>query len=283
MERRPAPVPGRARGGRLRPGRRPVPADAARRRRRRDDRALPRRRLGLGSNAVARWPVRRRPPEPRPTLVATVPVSTTRIVDIAALAGRPGGGRARRASSRWRLPPELAPLARIALDYRWAWDPDGPELFRVARPARVGAQRPKPRAPARGPDAARGRRSRPRDGADARARSRGSRRCSRRTARVPRRRSTGLDGPVVFVCAEFGDPPVAADLLGRARRARGRHPQGRRATSRCRWSASGCSTARGTSSSASTAPGSSTSTGRRSCPSASRPCRCSTRTARRSR
>src|SRR4051794_35475441 len=30
----------------------------------------------------------------------------------------------------WRLPDPLAPLARLAYNYRWAWLPGGPELFR---------------------------------------------------------------------------------------------------------------------------------------------------------
>ena len=60
-------------------------------------------------------------------------MSATRIVDIAALPGaREADERAARLA--WRLPPELAPLARIALDYRWAWDSDGPELFRSLDP-----------------------------------------------------------------------------------------------------------------------------------------------------
>ena len=29
-----------------------------------------------------------------------------------------------------RIPDALAPLARIAYNYRWAWTPDGPEVFR---------------------------------------------------------------------------------------------------------------------------------------------------------
>ena len=40
----------------------------------------------------------------------------------------------RAAELAWRLPAELAPLARIALDYRWSWDPDGAELFRALDP-----------------------------------------------------------------------------------------------------------------------------------------------------
>ena len=35
-----------------------------------------------------------------------------------------------------RLPPALAPLARLAFNYRWSWLPGGPELFRSVDPAR---------------------------------------------------------------------------------------------------------------------------------------------------
>ncbi len=35
-----------------------------------------------------------------------------------------------------RVPPALAPLARIAYDYRWAWIADGPEVFREIDPHR---------------------------------------------------------------------------------------------------------------------------------------------------
>ena len=56
-------------------------------------------------------------------------MSTTRLVDLASL---PGAREAdeRAAELALRLPTELAPLARIAFDYRWCWDPDGDELFR---------------------------------------------------------------------------------------------------------------------------------------------------------
>src|SRR3954454_17705188 len=30
-----------------------------------------------------------------------------------------------------RLPEPLGVLARVAYNYRWAWDPDGPDLFRA--------------------------------------------------------------------------------------------------------------------------------------------------------
>ena len=130
----------------------------------------------------------------------------------------------RAAELAWRLPPELAPLARIALDYRWSWDPDGAELFRALDPhawelharnpvrqladltphaAEIAAvARPDPRADR--PPAA-GARGGPRAPGDA----------DRRARRPGRLRLRGVRRP-----------PVAADLLRRARRARRRHPQG---------------------------------------------------------
>src|SRR3954447_26196355 len=36
----------------------------------------------------------------------------------------------------WRLPDDLAPLARLAYNYRWAWLPGGSELFRSVDPFR---------------------------------------------------------------------------------------------------------------------------------------------------
>src|SRR3954470_21368559 len=35
-----------------------------------------------------------------------------------------------------RLPEPLGVLARVAYNYRWAWDPDGPEIFRSVDPDR---------------------------------------------------------------------------------------------------------------------------------------------------
>lgn len=34
------------------------------------------------------------------------------------------------------LPPQLAPFARLAYDYRWSWTPGGPDLFRAVSPQR---------------------------------------------------------------------------------------------------------------------------------------------------
>src|SRR3954471_7129298 len=36
----------------------------------------------------------------------------------------------------WRLPDELAVLARLAYNYRWAWTPGGSALFRSVDPRR---------------------------------------------------------------------------------------------------------------------------------------------------
>ncbi len=128
-------------------------------------------------------------------------MSTTRIVDIAAL---PGAREAdeRAAELALRLPGELAPLARIALDYRWAWDPDGPELFRALDPHawEINDRNPVRQladltthaaeiAAAHVPTLERiARVSRVLEDDNAR----------------PETPVDGLGGPVVFVCAEFG-------------------------------------------------------------------------------
>ncbi len=131
-------------------------------------------------------------------------MSTTRIVDIAALPGA-RETEERAAELALRLPTELAPLARIALDYRWAWDPDGPELFRALDPHawEINARNPVRQlsdltthaaevAASHGPTLER------------------IARLSRVLEEDRNRPETpveGLDGPVVFVCAEFGVHP----------------------------------------------------------------------------
>jgi starch phosphorylase len=131
-------------------------------------------------------------------------VSATRIVDIASL---PGAGEADERASRIasRLPDELVPLARIALDYRWAWDPDGPELFRSLDPlawelnGRNPVRQLEDLPPHAFDEAA----------ADHTLRDRVARLArileeNRARAEAP---VEGLGGPVVFVCAEFGIHP----------------------------------------------------------------------------
>ena len=131
-------------------------------------------------------------------------MSTTRIVDVAAMPGAQEADE-RAAELAWRLPTELAPLARIALDYRWSWDPDGAELFRALDPHAwdLHARNPVRQladltphlaelAASHGPTLERIARLQ-RVLEDDRAR--------------PETPIEGLGGPVVFVCAEFGVHP----------------------------------------------------------------------------
>jgi len=131
-------------------------------------------------------------------------VSTTRIVDVADL---PGAQEAeeRAAEIAWRLPPALAPLARIAFDYRWSWDPDGPELFRALDPHawELNARNPLRQLADLTPHAA-----------SIAASHRPTLERIARLAHVleddrarPEMPIEGLGGPVVFVCAEFGVHP----------------------------------------------------------------------------
>lgn len=131
-------------------------------------------------------------------------MSVTRIVDIASL---PGAAEADERASRIasRLPEELAALARIALDYRWAWDPDGPELFRSLDPL---AWEQNGRNPVRQLE------DLPPHALEAAAADHSTRDRIGRLVRVleenrarPEAPVEGLGGPVVFVCAEFGIHP----------------------------------------------------------------------------
>ena len=131
-------------------------------------------------------------------------MSATRIVDIASL---PGAREAdeRTAYLAWRLPTELAPLARVAFDYRWSWDPDGPALFRSLDPHawELNGQNPVRQLAEISPH-----------GAELAAASEETRERIARLATVveedrarPETPVDGLTGPVVFVCAEFGIHP----------------------------------------------------------------------------
>ena len=131
-------------------------------------------------------------------------MSVTRIIDVASL---PGAAETDERASRIasRLPEELAPLARIALDYRWAWDPDGPELFRSLDPL---AWEQNGRNPVRQLE------DLPPHALEAAAADHSTRDRIGRLARVleenrarPEAPVEGLGGPVVFVCAEFGIHP----------------------------------------------------------------------------
>src|SRR5829696_9231080 len=112
------------------------------------------------SSAAARRPVTRRPPAPSGSSPSASPGCTSRSPPPPRAEPRPepasttGGGARRRVLPRGRcchhasamsmghddveraaaalasrLPEPLAPLARIAYDYRWAWAPGGPEVF----------------------------------------------------------------------------------------------------------------------------------------------------------
>ena len=100
------------------------------------------------------------------------------------------------------LPPELAPLARLAYNYRWSWEPGGEDVFRDLdplgwersgqNPVRLLADLPLDRAEAAAADA--GLRERV-DGVVAAIDAELVR---------PLRPIEGVHGPVAFFCAEFG-------------------------------------------------------------------------------
>ncbi len=115
-----------------------------------------------------------------------------------------------------RLPEPLAPLARLAYNYRWSWLPGGPELFRSIDPERFEIVRENPvrlleETPARALERAAGD-----DALVARAASLEA----QVNADLQRPPSGGLDasaGPVAFLCAEYGvhvSLPVYAGGLG---------------------------------------------------------------------
>ena len=125
-----------------------------------------------------------------------------------------------------RLTDSLKPLAAVAYNYRWSWAARRrqPSSATSTRTAGSSAGREPGALPER-PLAARRRRRVERNAAlrariDALAAA-----VAADIARPPRARP-GVDGPVAFFCAEFGVPRLDADLLGRPRRPRGRHPQG---------------------------------------------------------
>ena len=178
-------------------------------------------------------------------------MATDRHVDIRTL---PGSSEANERAARLAsaLPDELVPLARIAFNYRWSWEPGGPELFRSLDPHawELNGRNPVRQLEDLSPQAA-----------AAALNPARSRRFDRLTRRIeadlarPETEIPATDGPVAFVCAEFGihsSLPIysgglgalAGDILKQASDLA--LADGRRRA---------CSTARGTSSSASTAPG----------------------------
>lgn len=100
------------------------------------------------------------------------------------------------------LPPELAPLARVAFDYRWSWTPGAPELFESLDPHAwelVG------RNPVRQlEDLSHG--FALRAAANPTTMSEVARISAELEADLARPAApvAGIDGPVAFICAEFG-------------------------------------------------------------------------------
>ena len=136
-----------------------------------------------------------------------------------------------------RLPEPLGVLARLAYNYRWAWDPDGPErLPRRSTPTAGSASRRTRCGCCRRPstDAARARP--PATPSCSRAPRRSRSACSADLAR-PRR--DGLDdagAPDRVLLRRVRLPRLVPDLLRRPRRARRRHPQGGLRPRAGRWS-----------------------------------------------
>ncbi len=115
-----------------------------------------------------------------------------------------------------RLVDGLKPLARVAYNYRWSWARGRDRRLPRHQPASLGALGREPGPVPQRPLArdAGGGRARPRAAASG---SRRSRRSSRPTSRSPPARRPGVDGPVVFMCAEFGfhaSMPIYSGGLG---------------------------------------------------------------------
>ncbi len=130
-------------------------------------------------------------------------MTAPRVVDISALPGaRESEERAARIASR--LPTALAPLARIALDYGWSWHPDGPDVFRSLDPPawELNGRNPVRQLEDLAPHAVQ--RMSNRSLGDEIERLGGDLDASRARSDTA---VEGVDGPIVFVCAEFGVHP----------------------------------------------------------------------------
>ena len=128
---------------------------------------------------------------------------TRRLTDLAVLPGaRETDERAARIAAR--LPAGLAPLGRVALDYGWSWHPDGPELFRSLDPAawELNGRNPVRQLGDLAPHAL----ERMSNGSLGERVERLARDLEESRTR-PDTTVEGLDGPIVFVCAEFGVHP----------------------------------------------------------------------------
>src|SRR5262249_15940260 len=102
-----------------------------------------------------------------------------------------------------RLPEPLAPLARLAFNYRWCWHPEGTDLFAELDPARFGRDKQNPLRLLQEVDAA------------VLDRAAGDEAYVERAARVDREVHEEMaapasegpvtpERPVAFLCAEFG-------------------------------------------------------------------------------
>jgi starch phosphorylase len=102
-----------------------------------------------------------------------------------------------------RIPDQLAPLARLAFNYRWSWTPGGPELFRGIDPDRFALCRENPvrllleAHPGRLQEAAR-------DGGLVHRAGQLAAALDAELARPPDDEVVAADSPVAFLCAEFG-------------------------------------------------------------------------------
>ena len=169
-----------------------------------------------------------------------------------------------------RLPEALAPLARLAFNYRWSWLPGGPRAVRLAGPRPLRALPPEP-----GSSAVRAARGQPAPG---RRRRRVDSSCRRAGSSARRRTSAVLTSTAHSMqstrwrsCARS---TASMCLCPSTRAALARWPvtcSRRRPIGRCRWWRSASCTARATSASASMPRAGSTSTGSTPTPSASRP------------
>ena len=114
-----------------------------------------------------------------------------------------------------RLPDALAPLARLAYNYRWSWLPGGPELFRRSTPSASSCARQNPvRLLQEAPDAALRRAA-----ADASCSSGppAVEARSRPTSRARTTRRSTPPGRSAFLCAEYGvhvSMPIYSGGLG---------------------------------------------------------------------
>lgn len=123
-----------------------------------------------------------------------------RQVDIRAL---PGSNEADERAIRlaWGLPDELGPLARIAFNYRWSWEPGGPELFQSLDPHawELNGRNPVRQLEDLSPQAAVTLTTPAMVEAIHRLAEKLDSDLDRPETSIP-----GADGPVAFVCAEFG-------------------------------------------------------------------------------